>query len=65
MAFEKMFYLRMALKLYSPWRRLVKNIGRANQNIGGWQKVVKVINAWAFINYWGARARAVPPSLRL
>ena len=23
------------------WHRLVKNIGWANQNIGGWQKVVK------------------------
>jgi len=24
-----------------------------NQNIGGRQKGVKVINAWAFLNYWG------------
>jgi len=28
----------------SQWRRLFKNIGRK----GG-----KVINAWAFLNYWG------------
>src|SRR6218665_3658749 len=41
------------------WRRLVKNIGWANQNIGG-QKVVKVINAWAFLNYWG-HVPGLPP----
>ena len=29
------------------------------------QKMVKVINAWVFLSYWGARARASPPSLRL
>ena len=42
------------------WRKFVKNIGWANQNIGG-QKVVKVIDAWAFINYWGAHALAALP----
>jgi len=31
------------------WRRLDK---KANQNIGG-QKVGKMINAWAFLKYWG------------
>src|SRR6218665_200246 len=29
------------------------------------QRVVKVINAWPFLNYWGARARDDPPSIRL
>jgi len=42
------------------WRRLVKNIGWANQNIGG-QKVIKVINAWAFLNYWGGHVPGLPP----
>src|SRR6218665_2498343 len=37
------------------WRRLVKNIGWANQNIGG-----KLINAWAFLNYWGVHSLAAP-----
>ena len=41
------------------WRRLVNNIGWENQNIGG-QKVVKVINAWAFLDYWGKRSRLPP-----
>jgi len=40
-------------------RRLVKIIGWANQNIGG-QKVVKMINAWAFLNYWG-HVPGLPP----
>jgi len=33
------------------WPRLVKNIGWANQNIGG-RRWWKVINPWAFLNYW-------------
>src|SRR6218665_1105726 len=39
---------------------LSKNIGWANQNIRG-QKVVKVINAWAFLNYWGTCPGCPPP----
>jgi len=33
--------------------------------LGGQTKILgeKVINAWAFLNYWGARARAAPQSL--
>jgi len=34
------------------WRRLVKNIGWASQNIGG-KGDKKVINVLAFLNYWG------------
>src|SRR6218665_381534 len=39
--------------------RLLLNTGGENQNIG--EKAEKVRNAWAFFNYWGARARAAPP----
>src|SRR6218665_3954638 len=46
------------------WSRLVKNIGWANQNIGG-QKVVKSDKCMGFSQLLGARARAVPQSLRL
>jgi len=44
------------------WHRLVKNIGWANQNIGG-QKVEKGINAWAFLNYWGHLPGLPPKSM--
>src|SRR6218665_3338243 len=46
------------------WRKFVKNIGWANQNIGG-QKVIKVIDAWAFLNYWVHMPWLPSQSLRL
>ena|SRR6218665_2350533 len=46
---------------HTHWRRLVKNIGEQTKILWG----QKVINALAILNYWGARARAAPLSLRL
>ena len=46
------------------WRRLVKNIGWANQNIGE-KKVVKSDKFIGVSQLLGARARAAPLSLRL
>ena len=47
------------------WRRLVKNIGWENQNIGG-QKVVKSDKCMGVAQLLVTRARAPPPqSLRL
>jgi len=43
---------------------LSKILGEQTKILGG-QKVVKVINAWAFLNYWGAHARAALQSLCL
>ena len=43
------------------WRRLVKNIGWANQNIGGGQKVVKSDKCMGVSQLSGARSRAAPP----
>ena len=40
------------------WRRLVKNIGWTNQNIGGGQKVVKSDKCMGVSQLLGARARA-------
>ena len=42
------------------WRRLVKNIGWANQNIWG-KKVVKNDKCMGVSQLLGARARAAPP----
>ena len=39
---------------------LGKNIGGANQNIGGNAGKTGMVNAWAFLNYWGMRTRAAP-----
>src|SRR6218665_3129663 len=49
---------------HGHWRRLGKNIGWANQNIGG-QKVVKSDKYMGDSQLLGARARAAPLSLRL
>ena len=46
------------------WRRLDKNSGWANQNIGG-QKVVKSEKCMGVSQLLGARAPAAPQSLRL
>jgi len=46
------------------WLRFVKNIGWANQNMGG-QKVVKSDKCMGVSQLLGARARPAPPSLRL
>jgi len=46
------------------WRRLFKNIGWANQNIGE-KKVVKSDKFIGVSQLLGARARAAPLSLRL
>ena len=46
------------------WRRLVKNIGWENQNIGG-QKVVRSDKCMGVSQLLGADARAFPQSLRL
>src|SRR6218665_352296 len=43
------------VSIYNHWRRLVKNIGRANQ------KVVLLVNAWEFVNYWGSSCPGCPP----
>src|SRR6218665_955901 len=43
-------------------RRLVKNIGWANQNIGGGKKVVKSDKCMDVSQLLGARARAAPKS---
>ena len=45
---------------YSHWRRLVKNIGWADQNIRG-QKVVKSDKCMGVSQLLGARARAASP----
>src|SRR6218665_1533844 len=50
--------------MYYHWRRLVNNIGWANQNIGG-QKAVKSDKCMRISQLWGAYARAAPKSLRL
>src|SRR6218665_269907 len=69
--------------IYIHWHRLVKNIGWANQNIGG-AEVIKsdkcmgvsqllegtcpgcppksMLNAWAFLNYWG-HMPGLPPKV--
>ena len=44
------------------WRRLGKNTGWANQNIGGEQKVVKSDKCMGDSQLLGARARAAPKS---
>src|SRR6218665_801524 len=41
------------------WCRLFRNIWWVNQNIGE-KKVIKVINASAFLNYWG-HVQGLPP----
>jgi len=53
-----------AFQGYNQWRRLVKNIGWANQNIGE-QKVVKSNKYMGVSQLLGARAQAAPKSLRL
>ena len=42
------------------WLRLVKNIGWANQNIGG-QKVVKSDKCMGILNYWKGHMPGLPP----
>jgi len=52
---------RHVLTCSDQWRRLVQNIGWANQNIGG-QKVVKSDKCMDISQLFGARARAAPKS---
>ena len=49
----------IAYVLHDHWRRLFKNIGWSNQNIGG-QKVVKSDKCMGISQLWGAHARAAP-----
>ena len=41
---------------------LSKILGGQTKILGG-KGWLKVRNAWAFLNYWGARARAAPPKV--
>jgi len=56
LGFTKNRSLKISLK---HWRRLVKYIGWANQNIGG-QNVVKSDKCMGFLNYWG-HVPGLPP----
>ena len=55
----------MKIGIPKHWRKLVKNIGCANQNIGWGQKVVKSDKCMGVSQLLGACARAAPHSLRL
>ena len=52
-------YIRMYICMH--WRRLGKNIGRANQNIGGGQKVVKSDKCMGDSQLLGGHVPGLPP----
>jgi len=54
---ERIPRLVVGMDTWKHWRRIVKNIGSANQNIGG-QKVIKSDKCTGVSQLLGARARA-------